>query len=176
MMLETEVRVTTTCIWHAFFGEAGANNDVNVLNQSSLCDDITNGIAPHAPFIVNGNECTHGYYLPNDINPDWATLIKAPSSPTNEPRAKFKLYQESARKDVERALGVLQGRFWILQQLGRLHNLNKRSRILYCCVLLHKLIVHDNGYTISWLEEELLTTEGSAPNYVRNRTTRQERA
>ncbi|XP_071695416.1 uncharacterized protein [Rutidosis leptorrhynchoides] len=35
-----------TWIWHAFFGAAGANNDVNVLNQSSLFDDIKNGNAP----------------------------------------------------------------------------------------------------------------------------------
>ncbi|XP_071715185.1 uncharacterized protein [Rutidosis leptorrhynchoides] len=96
-----------TWIWHAFFGVAGANNDVNVLNQSSLFDDIKNGTAPFAPFTVNGNTYTNGYYLADDIYPDWATLIKAYSTPTEEPRIKFKRFQESARKDVERTFGVL---------------------------------------------------------------------
>ncbi|XP_071707872.1 uncharacterized protein [Rutidosis leptorrhynchoides] len=79
-----------TWIWHAFFGAAGANNDVNVLNQSSLFDDIKNGNAPFAPFTVNGHDYLNGYYLADGIYPDWATLIKAYSTPTDEPRAKFK--------------------------------------------------------------------------------------
>ncbi|XP_071709040.1 uncharacterized protein [Rutidosis leptorrhynchoides] len=144
-----------TWIWHAFFGAAGANNDVNFLNQSSLFNDIKNGTAPFAPFTVN----------------DWATLIKAYSTPTEEPRIKFKRFQESARKDVERTFGVLQGRFHILQMAGRPQSVNKLRRILYCCVLLHNMIVEDNGFNISWLEEELLNIREANPNYIRNRST-----
>ncbi|XP_071700050.1 protein ALP1-like [Rutidosis leptorrhynchoides] len=160
-----------TWIWHAFFGAAGANNDVNVLNQSSLFDDIKNGNAPFAPFTVNGQEYMNGYYLADGIYPDWATLIKAYSTPTDEPSAKFKQFQESARKDVERTFSVLQGRFHILQMAGRPHSVNKLRRILYCCVLLHNMIVEDNGFNITWLEEELLATDKANPNYVRNRST-----
>ncbi|KAL7607127.1 hypothetical protein Lser_V15G19796 [Lactuca serriola] len=32
-------------IWHAFFGVAGSNNDVNVLDQSPIFDDLLNGKA-----------------------------------------------------------------------------------------------------------------------------------
>ncbi|XP_071694903.1 uncharacterized protein [Rutidosis leptorrhynchoides] len=81
-----------TWIWHAFFGAAGANNDVNVLNQSSLFDDIKNGNAPFAPFTVNGHDYLNGYYLADGIYPDWATLMKAYSTPTDEPRTKFKQF------------------------------------------------------------------------------------
>ncbi|XP_071708566.1 uncharacterized protein [Rutidosis leptorrhynchoides] len=105
------------------------------------------------------------------IYPDWATLIKAYSTPTDEPRAKFKQFQESARKDVERTFGVLQGRFHILQMAGGPHNVNKLRRILYFCVLFHNMIVEDNGFNITWLEEELLATDEANPNYVRNRST-----
>ncbi|XP_071688719.1 protein ALP1-like [Rutidosis leptorrhynchoides] len=160
-----------TWIWHTFFGVAGANNDVNVLNQSSLFDDIKNRNAPVAPFTVNGNDYLNGYYLVDEIYPDWATLMKAYSTPTDEPRAKFKQFQESARKDVERTFDVLQGRFHILQMVGRPHSVNKLRRILYCCVLLHNMIVEDNGFNITWLEEELLATDEANPNYVRNRST-----
>ncbi|XP_071728481.1 uncharacterized protein [Rutidosis leptorrhynchoides] len=140
-----------TWIWHAFFDAAEW--------KCAIC-----------PFTVNGNEYTNGYYLADGIYPDWSTLMKAYSTPTDEPRAKFKRFQESARKDVERTFGILQGRFHILQMAGRPHTVNKLRRILYCCVLLHNMIVEDNGFNISWLEEELLGTDEANPNYVRNRS------
>ncbi|XP_071685598.1 uncharacterized protein [Rutidosis leptorrhynchoides] len=102
-------------IWHAFFGMAGSNNDINVLNNSSLFYSLKNGSAPPASFYVNGHQYTKGYYLADGIYPDWATLIKGYSQPTDEKRVKFKRFQESARKDVERTFGVLQGRFAILK-------------------------------------------------------------
>ncbi|XP_071714987.1 uncharacterized protein [Rutidosis leptorrhynchoides] len=95
-------------IWHAYFGVACSNNDINVLNRSPLFDSIKNGFAPPSPFTVNGHDYTHGYYLADGIYPDWATLIKAYSSSTDEPSARLTRYQESARKDVERTFGVLQ--------------------------------------------------------------------
>ncbi|XP_071688731.1 uncharacterized protein [Rutidosis leptorrhynchoides] len=163
-----------TWIWRAFFGVAGAKNNVNVLDQSSLFDEIKNGTAPYAPFSVNGNDYSNGYYLADGIYPDWTTLIKAYSTPTDEPRAKFKQFQESARKDVERTFGVLQVRFHILQVAGRPHSVNKLRRILYCCVLLHNMIVEDNGYNITWLEEESLKSDEANLNYVKNPSTSRE--
>ncbi|GKD57262.1 ALP1-like protein [Tanacetum coccineum] len=41
-------------IWHAFFFVAGANNDINVLDNYSLFDDLLDDKAPVAPFVVNG--------------------------------------------------------------------------------------------------------------------------
>lgn len=34
-------------IWHAFFGVAGLNNDINVFNQSPLFIDVLQGRAPN---------------------------------------------------------------------------------------------------------------------------------
>jgi len=50
-------------IWHAFFGVAGSNNDINVLNRSPLFTDVVQGRAPEVHFTVNGNEYNMGYYL-----------------------------------------------------------------------------------------------------------------
>ncbi|XP_071699093.1 uncharacterized protein [Rutidosis leptorrhynchoides] len=133
---------------------SGSNNDINVLNRSPLFDSIRNGSAPPSPFTVNGHNYTHGYYLADDIYPDWATLIKAYQSPTDEPCAKFTRFQESARKDVERTFGVLQGRFNILRVPGRAWRAKKMHRILYCCVLLHNMIQEDNDFAITSLDEE----------------------
>jgi hypothetical protein len=41
-------------IWHAFFGVAGSNNDINVLNQSPLFIEALKGEAPRVQFSVNG--------------------------------------------------------------------------------------------------------------------------
>ncbi|GJU55951.1 ALP1-like protein isoform X1 [Tanacetum coccineum] len=40
--------------WHAFFGVAGSNNDINVLYQSPLFNDLKTGRAPEIPFVANG--------------------------------------------------------------------------------------------------------------------------
>ncbi|XP_071699099.1 uncharacterized protein [Rutidosis leptorrhynchoides] len=50
-------------IWHAFFGMADSNNDINVLNQSPVLNKLKNGTSPPAPFEVNDHEYTKRYYL-----------------------------------------------------------------------------------------------------------------
>nr|GEY32158.1 hypothetical protein [Tanacetum cinerariifolium] len=43
--------------------QAGANNDINVLDNSSLFDDLLDDLAPVVPCVVNGVEYRNGYYL-----------------------------------------------------------------------------------------------------------------
>ncbi|GJY07304.1 ALP1-like protein isoform X1, partial [Tanacetum coccineum] len=65
--------------------------------------------APVAPFVVNGVEFEKGYYLADGIYPQWATFVKSFMVANDAKHSYFKKRQESARKDVERAFGVLQG-------------------------------------------------------------------
>ncbi|KAJ9547313.1 hypothetical protein OSB04_019856 [Centaurea solstitialis] len=85
-------------IWHAFFGCAGAMNDLNVLNHSPLFEDVYDGKAPDQTFLVNGATYKHGYYLEDGIYPEWATFVKAFSYPEDAKRIKFMAAQESALK------------------------------------------------------------------------------
>ncbi|GKB69109.1 ALP1-like protein isoform X1 [Tanacetum coccineum] len=71
-------------IWHAFFGVAGSNNDVNVLRQSPVLNDLKVGKAPE-----NGLELMEVDFAAgsNDVK-----------------RIRYKASAEAARKDVERDL------------------------------------------------------------------------
>ncbi|GJZ93613.1 zinc finger, CCHC-type containing protein [Tanacetum coccineum] len=123
--------------WHAYFGVPGANNDLNVLYGSPLFDDLLANKAPEAPFEVNEKTYEKGYYLADEIYPQWATFVKAFTIARDLKTQKFKSVQESARKDVERAFGVLQGvSCYLLKSVAWSdvlflpHNVNKLSKDL----------------------------------------------
>jgi hypothetical protein len=55
-----------------------------------------------------------GYYLVDVIYPNWSTFVKTIPRPLEAKRKYFTSKQKFARKDVERAFGVLQSRFAII--------------------------------------------------------------
>nr|XP_043635963.1 uncharacterized protein LOC122607113 [Erigeron canadensis] len=112
--------------------------------------------APAVNFTLNGQQFTKGYYLADVIYPELATLVKSFKCPMDPKTSKFKRFQESARKDVERAFGVLQGRWRILQQGACPLSINKIKRIMYSCVLLYNMVVEYNECAISPLDLELI--------------------
>jgi hypothetical protein len=60
---------------------AGSNNDINVLNQSTLFVDQLRGEAPQVQYFVNGRQYTKAYYLADGIYPEWAVLVKSIPAP-----------------------------------------------------------------------------------------------
>ncbi|XP_071699222.1 uncharacterized protein [Rutidosis leptorrhynchoides] len=153
-------------IWHAFFGPAGLNNDINVLNESDLFEDLLDGRAPEVRYTINGHEFTKGYYLVDGIYPEWATLVKSFKCPLEPKNIKFKRFQEATRKDGERAFGVLQGRWAILKHPARPYSINKIRRIMYTCVILHNMITEDNERNICGLEEDYLRHQENMPRHT----------
>lgn len=85
-------------IWHAYFGVAGSNNDINVINQSPVFTDLLWGRAPRVNFMVNGHWYDKGYYLADGIYPEWATLVKSIKLPQSPKQRLFANAQESQRK------------------------------------------------------------------------------
>ncbi|XP_071729176.1 protein ALP1-like [Rutidosis leptorrhynchoides] len=143
-------------IWHAYFGVAGSNNDLNVLNTSDLFNSMLNEDMPDVPFIANGVEYKRGYYLADEIYPTWASFVKGFSSAVDEKRTYFSRQQAAARKDVERTFGILQGRWHILQQPARAYARNQMRRLMYTCIIQHNIIIEDNDYNLAendWVYE-----------------------
>jgi hypothetical protein len=76
-----------------------------VLDQST---DVVQGRAPTVQFSVNENNYNMGYYLTDGIYPEWSAFAKSITRPQSQKHKLYAQRQESARKDVERAFGVLQ--------------------------------------------------------------------
>ncbi|XP_074342065.1 uncharacterized protein LOC141679468 [Apium graveolens] len=109
--------VTSSDLWiyHAFFGVAGSNNDINVLDRSPVFNEVLEGHVLEVNYNVNGKDYNLGYYLTDGIYPEWETFIKTIPRPQGDKRRLFSKYQEGQRKDIERAFGVLQSRFTIVR-------------------------------------------------------------
>nr|GEX67641.1 putative reverse transcriptase domain-containing protein [Tanacetum cinerariifolium] len=147
IMLEA---VTSQALWisHAFYGIAGAYNDINVLDNSLLFDDLLDDLAPGVSFVVNGVEYRNGYYLADGIYPEWASVVNSFTVATDLKYMYFKQRQESARKDVERAFGVFQGRWGLIQQPARAFEVNTLRRIMYDGIIMHNMILEDQNISI----------------------------
>ncbi|XP_026459152.1 protein ALP1-like [Papaver somniferum] len=120
---------------------AGSNNDLSVLERSPLFDDIVNGVAPPCNFVVQGHQYDMGYYLSDEIYPQYATLIQTISSPNTAKKKFFAKRQEAVRKDVERAFGVLQARWHIVKGPERMRNVKDIGKIMKTCIILHNMII-----------------------------------
>nr|AAX96665.1 transposon protein, putative, ping/pong/SNOOPY sub-class [Oryza sativa Japonica Group]ABA92302.2 transposon protein, putative, Pong sub-class [Oryza sativa Japonica Group] len=127
-------------IWHAFFGVAGSNNDINVLNQSPLFVQQLRGEGPQVQYHVNGRQYNTGYYLADGIYPEWAVFVKSIRHPQSEKHKLFAKHQEGKWKDVECAFGILQSRFSILKRPARLYDQGDLENIMLACIILHNMI------------------------------------
>ncbi|XP_058742343.1 uncharacterized protein LOC131614811 [Vicia villosa] len=125
----------------------GSNNDINVLNQSNVFNDILEGRAATVHYTINGTPYNMGYYLADGIYPEWTTFVNTISMSQGEKRKLFAQHQESARKDVERAFGVLQSRFAIICGPARAWHMETLKHTIYACIILHNMIVEDQRHT-----------------------------
>ncbi|XP_076934842.1 uncharacterized protein LOC143601274 [Bidens hawaiensis] len=134
--------------WHAFFGVVGSNKDINVLDQSPVFDDWINETGPDSSFELRGTLYKRGYYLADGIYPDYSTIVKSLSQPIGVKRQTYKKAHDAARKDIERAFGVLKSKWHIVDLPSKCFSQVKMRNIMYACVILHNMILEDNGLAI----------------------------
>lgn len=172
-------------IWHSFFGIPGSCNDITVLHRSPLFDDVLNGKALNVNFSVNGHQYDTGYYLADGIYPQWATFVPSIFHPVTPKDKYFAEKQESARKDIERAFGVLQARFAVIKRPACTWDPRLMGKIMKTCIILHNMIVEDerdnyanyaderafHDANVASVENSAYTTGHQSINvYVANRT------
>ncbi|GJW62795.1 ALP1-like protein [Tanacetum coccineum] len=138
-------------IWHAFFGVAGSNNDINILRQSTVLNDLKVGKAPEVPFVANDVNYKWGYYLTDEIYPEWVVFMKSIAQPGSNDvkRIRYKQAHEATRKDVKRAFGVLKKKWAIVRTPARSWSLKKITHLMYTCIILHNMIRKEKGKAIS---------------------------
>ncbi|GJR21991.1 ALP1-like protein [Tanacetum coccineum] len=135
--------------------------DPFILLEAIASNDYEFGMrrAPDVSFMANDVPYKRGYYLTNGIYPQWSVLIKSIKNPgTNDhKRILYKTKHEKARKDVEQAFGVLNKKWKIIKYPARRLTQSRLSDIMYTCLILHNMIIHDNGKAICpdyFLEEQ----------------------
>ena len=146
-----------TWIWHAFFGMPGSLNDINVVNRSPLMNKIANGELPPVQFVANGRTYNYGYYLADGIYPKWQTFVKPLKKPEGKKNLDFHNAQAAARKDVERAFGILQAQFAIVRGPARFWDQKMLWYIMHACVIMHNMIIeNERGQDVDYSQYELL--------------------
>ncbi|XP_008243658.1 PREDICTED: uncharacterized protein LOC103341881 [Prunus mume] len=85
-----------TWVWHALFGVAGSQNDLNVLGQFSVFNDVSIGAGPNITYQINNTvyQMWYYYYLANGIYLRWTTFIKSIPNSRSQKQKLFASYQE----------------------------------------------------------------------------------
>ena len=131
----------STRFWHFNFGSPGSLNDINVLDRSPLFFNAVRGEAPRVDFTVNHHQHSVAYWLADGIYPNYACFVKTLPNATTRMQKLFVTAQESKRKDIERAFGILQARFHILTSGCRLWDRRAIDTVMRACVILHNLVI-----------------------------------
>jgi Plant transposon protein len=137
-------------LWHASYGYAGTMNDISIFNISPLFRKMMDGSfaaleaeSGVVPFQVGDKIVNQMYCLVDGIYPSMTRFVRAYSEPVTESEKRFTAWQESARKDIERAFGVLKGRWQCLDRPQFFINLNRIADRVCCCLILHNMCISD---------------------------------
>ena len=137
-------------LWHVSYGYAGTLNDLNILNLSPLLDRLVDGSfveleeeAGVVPYSISEEEFDKCFLLVDGIYPKYSRFVKGIKEPISPEETTFTTWQESARKDIERAFGVLKGMWQYLDRPIHSHDLNHISARVTTCVILHNMLVSD---------------------------------
>ncbi|KAK2661950.1 hypothetical protein Ddye_000524 [Dipteronia dyeriana] len=142
-------------IWHAYFGLPGTNNDINVLEASHLFSNLAQDIAPPAHYVIQGKEYNMGYYLTDGMYSKWSTLVQTIHDSRGPKKKLFAMKQETCRKDVERAFGVLQSQFAIVVGPTRFWHKHILHDIMTTCIIMHNMIIADERDVTASIEDHM---------------------
>ena len=133
-------------IWSQSFGYAGGSNDLNVWDNSPLHEAMVSGEIERNmdfPFEIAGREFTKLWWTSDGIYPELERFVKTISVPLSRDEIRFSGWQESTRKDIERAFAVLQCRWQILASPLKWRETTQIYKLVVVCIMLHNMMVQD---------------------------------
>ena len=134
-------------IWYSNFGCPGSMNDINVLDKSTIIQEIVTGKFDirTKPYMINGTYRDYMYFLVDGIYPKYAIFQSTGNKEEGTEEEKlFCMQQESVRKDVERVFAVLQCKFQVLHRAFRGWDIGDITDIVEACIIIHNMIVENN--------------------------------
>jgi hypothetical protein len=136
--------------WHCFYGCAGSFNDLNVSRMSNLKTMFKDGTfaqleqnAGVVPYNIGGEEFNALFLLVNEIYPKYSRFVTGLKDPFTQQEKSYTGWQEVARKDIERAFGVLQGQWKFMTTPVELMSLDAITSRVVTCLILHNMNVSD---------------------------------
>ena len=138
-------------MWSVSCGCAGTLNDLNVLNLSPFLEALVSGrftelekkagVVPHE--ILEGDVFEQMFITVDGIYPQCSRFVKGFSHPVSQVERTHTGWQESVRKDIERAFGVMQSMFQWISRPILLHQLTHIADRARTCIMLHNMCVSD---------------------------------
>jgi Plant transposon protein len=136
--------------WHAFYGVAGSMNDLSVLRLSKILKGFVSGEfeklerdANVVPFSINNKEFKQLFLLVDGIYPKYSRFVKGIKDPLTDQERKYSAWQEAARKDIERAFGVLQCQWKFMAAPIKAYSTDVIRMRVKTCIILHNMNVSD---------------------------------
>ena len=131
-------------IWHAAFGYAGSQNDINIWEQSPILKSFIDGSFVERvdfPFTINDTTFTKLFMLADGIYPELSRIAKTVDEPRGHGKKLYAKWQESCRKDIERAFGVLQRKFQVLKRPIEQWFIRDINYLVQSTITLHNMMV-----------------------------------
>ncbi len=139
--------------WHVCYGNPGSMNDSNVLETSPLLEMLLNRsyvkveqeaeVVPY--YYVRGEDQPFHktFVLVDGAYPKYCRFVRTINPPITQQERNFSRWQEGARKDIERAFGVLQCQFKAMCTPIQSLHLSGATNLTACCIILHNMGVSD---------------------------------
>jgi hypothetical protein len=158
-------------LWHACFGWAGSKNNIKIWDRSPLLKSFLDGSWStniDFPFKVDGSEFASLWFLVDGIYPEISRFVKTLDQPMTETDTLFTVWQESSRKDIERAFGVLQRKFHYLCRPVEGWFVDEIRKSVETCIILHNMMVvarvaRDEEEGVGWYQVDDSSTDEVNP-------------
>ena len=134
--------------WHSTYGYAGSLNDDNVMYLSPFLQKLIDGsfgnLEDHlVPFEIAGQLFDQKFLLTDGVYSLFSRFVKPIKQPMTRMEKRYTKWQESARKSIERAFGILKERFQWVDRPIQLIDLKEISLRMNTCIILHNMCVSE---------------------------------